>query len=882
MQWRSGKELRELFLSFFERNGHNRFPSFSLVPEDATLLFTIAGMVPFKPYFLGMRKPAFSRATTSQKCVRTNDIENVGRTARHHTLFEMLGNFSFGDYFKSGAASFAWEFLTKEVGLDPDRLYPTIYREDEEAFSIWNGEIGVPSNRIYRMGEDDNFWSVGPVGPCGPCSELIYDQGPSFSCGKPDCGVGCDCDRYLEVWNLVFMQYNRLEDGTLEPLPKQNIDTGMGLERLSSVVQQVAGDFQTDLFRPLVDRSSEICGISYGSNPSGDMAVRVISDHFRATAFMIADGVLPSNEGRGYVLRRILRRAVRFGRLFGVDRPFLMDLFPALVNVMGDPYGELVEQRSLIEQVIELEEERFGRTLEQGLRLLESEIEPLVASNGRHLSGAVAFELYDTFGFPFELTQEVCEEKGVTVDRESFNREMGKQRERARAGAKSASSAAGGNILDEIRDKVGPTVFGGYVSDKLNTVIQAIVVDGEESREVFAGSDALVVLQETPFYGEGGGQAGDTGSISGHSSRAEVTDTFKHAGDLVVHKVHVQTGELVQGELVEAEVDSARRRSIKSHHTSTHLLHEALVRVLGKHVTQAGSLVTEDMLRFDFTHMKPLTKEEIAEVEMMVNRQIILNTPLEVIHTDVESARKLGAKALFNEKYGENVRVVRVQGFSAELCGGTHVDSTGDIGSFKIIREEGIGSGIRRITALSGIRSYLHHRDTAEMLDKLERTMGSHGRETGDRVAELLAENRTLASEVENLRKRVALARVEELLSGRTLTGPVGIVTGEFEGVSMDGLRTVGDKIRQKASPVVVVLSSVDGGQGNLVAMADREAVEMGVDCGRLVRSVAAVLGGGGGGRKDMAQAGFPDVSKVKKALDGVPEIVREMTGERV
>ncbi len=882
MQWRSGKELRELFLSYFERNGHNRFPSFSLVPDDPTLLFTIAGMVPFKPYFLGMRKPSFNRATTSQKCVRTNDIENVGRTARHHTLFEMLGNFSFGDYFKSGAAAFAWEFLTKEVGLDPDRLYPTIFNEDEEAFSIWNGEIGVPSDRIYRMGEDDNFWSVGPVGPCGPCSELIYDQGPSFSCGKPDCGVGCDCDRYLEVWNLVFMQYNRLEDGTLEPLPRQNIDTGMGLERLSSVVQQVAGDFQTDLFRPLVERACEVCGIRLGSDTTGDMAARVISDHFRATAFMIADGVLPSNEGRGYVLRRILRRAVRFGRLFGVERPFLMDLYPTLVGVMGDPYRELVEQRPLIEQVIELEESRFGRTLEQGLRLLETEIDPLTERKGRHLPGSVAFELYDTFGFPYELTEEVCQERGVSVDREGFNREMDKQRERARAGAKTVSSASGGNILDEIREQDGPTVFGGYVSDKLNTVIRALIIDDEKASTVNSGSNALAILQETPFYGEGGGQVGDTGSISGHSFRADVTDTFKHAGDLVVHKVHVCEGEMAVGDLVTAEVDTLRRRSIKANHTSTHLLHEALVRVLGKHVTQAGSLVTEEILRFDFSHMKPLTRTEIAEVEMIVNRQIVLNTPLEIIHTDVESARKLGARALFSEKYGESVRVVSVPGFSTELCGGTHVDSTGDIGSFKIIREEGIGSGIRRITALSGLMSYMHHRDLAEMLEDLEKTTGARGPEVGQRVSDLIAENRALTSEIENLRKRVALSRVEDLLSRRTQAGPVGVVTGEYDGISLDGLRAVGDKVRQKASPVVVVLSSVEGGQGSLVAMADRKAVEMGVDCGRLVKSVAGELGGGGGGRKDMAQAGFRDISRVAEALKRVPGIVIEMTGGQV
>ncbi|KUK62695.1 MAG: Alanine--tRNA ligase [Synergistales bacterium 58_81] len=882
MRWRSGKDLRELFLSYFERKDHRRFPSFSLVPDDPSILFTIAGMVPFKPYFLGMRVPSFSRATTSQKCVRTNDIENVGRTARHHTLFEMLGNFSFGDYFKSGAAAFAWEFLTDEVGLDPDRLYPTIFREDEEAFSIWNGEIGVPADRIYRMGEEDNFWSVGPVGPCGPCSELIYDQGPSFSCGRSDCGVGCDCDRYLEVWNLVFMQYNRLEDGSLEPLPKQNIDTGMGLERLSSVVQQVPGDFQTDLFKPLVEKSCEICGIRYGEDPMGDMAARVISDHFRATAFMIADGVLPSNEGRGYVLRRILRRAVRFGRLFGVDRPFLMDLFPALLEVMSDPYTELVEQRPLAEQVIEMEEDRFGRTLEQGLRLLESEIGSLSGKRGATLSGRVAFELYDTFGFPYELTEEVCQEKGVSVDREGFTGEMEKQRERARAGAKTVSGGLGKGLFEEIRERHGATAFSGYVSERIHTTVTAVVVDDRRVKKAPKGAEALMVLQDTPFYGEGGGQVGDRGTIRGESFFAEVTDTFRAAGDLVVHRVTITEGEAAEGSAVTAQVDSDRRRAIKAHHSATHLLHEALVRVLGRHVTQAGSLVNEELLRFDFTHMKPLTPEEIEKVEMIVNRQIVLNTPLEVIQTDVESARRMGAKALFNEKYGESVRVVRVPGFSAELCGGTHVDATGDIGSFKIVREEGIGSGIRRITALAGIPSFLHHRRLFEKVENLGRVLSVPPEELEKRAEEIVQENRSLLVQMDRLKSRSALSRLEQLVAGREEAGGVYVVTGAFEGTGPEALREVGDRVRQRVSPVVVVLASEEGGRGSLVAMADREAVDLGVNCGLLVRRIASELGGGGGGRPDMAQAGFRDVAGIPVSLRNVRRIVLEMTGERV
>lgn len=880
MQWRSGKDLRELFLSYYENNGHRRFPSFSLVPDDPTLLFTIAGMVPFKPYFLGMRTPAFNRATTAQKCVRTNDIDNVGRTARHHTLFEMLGNFSFGDYFKSGAASFAWSFLTEKIGLDPNRLYPTIYKEDEEAFDIWNREIGVSAERIYRLGEEDNFWSVGPVGPCGPCSELIYDQGPAFSCDSPDCGVGCDCDRFLEIWNLVFMQYNRLEDGTLEPLPKQNIDTGMGLERLASVVQQVSGDFQTDLFKPLVDSSCEICGIDYGRGGSGDMAARVISDHFRATAFMIADGVLPSNEGRGYVLRRILRRAIRFGRLSGVQRPFLMDLYPTLVEVMGDPYRELIEQRSLIEQVVELEEARFGRTLEQGLHLLETEISSLRSEGRDRLPGNVAFELYDTFGFPLELTEEVCQEQGVSVNRDGFAEEMEKQRERARAGARTSIIQTGGSVFDRIREASGTTTFSGYVSDCIKTRITAIVKGDKKVPRAAAGEDVMIILSETPFYGEGGGQIGDRGTISGESFKAVVTDTVRHSGDLTIHKAKILEGEALDGSSVLAEVESDRRSSIKSHHSATHLLHEALNRVLGDHVTQAGSLVTEEFLRFDFTHLKPMTQKEIEDVERIVNRQILRNIPLEIMQTDLESARKLGAKALFDEKYGETVRVVKVPGFSTELCGGTHVDATGDIGSFKIIREEGIGSGVRRITALAGMPSFEYFRKLSCIVAKLESILSIPADNLRKKITEMQEENRNLAVELEKIRSRMALSRVDELIASKTFAGTVSVVVGQYQDISLESVRIVGDRIRQKLSEVVVVIFAVNIEQAQIVAMADQKALNLGVDCGKLVKKIAGELGGGGGGRPDMAQAGIKDIHGIESVMLKVPEMILSMTGD--
>lgn len=879
MQWRSGKDLRELFLDYFEENGHRRFPSFSLVPDDPSLLFTIAGMVPFKPFFLGMRAPLFKRATTAQKCVRTNDIDNVGRTARHHTLFEMLGNFSFGDYFKSGAASFAWTFLTEKVGLDPDRLFPTIYKDDDEAFDIWNREMGVPEKRIYRLGEEDNFWSVGPVGPCGPCSEIIYDQGPEFSCGKTGCDVGCDCDRYLEIWNLVFMQYNRLDDGTLEPLPSQNIDTGMGLERLASVVQQVSGDFQTDLFKPLVDRSCEICGINYGRDGAGDMAARVISDHFRATAFMIADGILPSNEGRGYVLRRILRRAVRFGRLCGIEKPFLMGLYPTLLEVMGEPYAELAEQRPLIEQVIEMEEARFGRTLEQGLRLLEAEIRSLQVNRGKSLKGDVVFELYDTFGFPYELTEEVCQEQGVSVDRETFDSEMEKQKKRARAGARNSQMQTGGTVYDKIREASGSTVFSGYVNDSIKTSVAAIVFGEDRSKRASKGSEVMIILPETPFYAEGGGQTGDRGTISGESFQAEVLDTLRYSGDLTLHKAVVVEGEVEEGAPVVAQVDVDRRRSVKSHHSATHLLHESLGRVLGCHVSQAGSLVTENFLRFDFTHIKPMNRNEIEEVETIVNRQILLNTPLEVMLTDIATAKALGARALFDEKYGENVRVIKIPGFSTELCGGTHVDATGDIGSFKIIREEGIGSGVRRITALCGMPSFEHYRSISGILSGIEAILSVPQDKAENRIAEILEENRMLEAELEKARSKAAISKVEDLVAGMISVGRISLVTGQLRDTPPDSARIVGDRIKQKLSCVAVVMFLLNSGGAQVIAMADKCAVDLGVDCGKIVKTVAGELGGGGGGRPDLAQAGIRDISGVESVIRKMPQLINLMVG---
>jgi len=878
MEYRSGKQLRELFLSYFEKRGHRRFPSFSLVPDDPTILFTIAGMVPFKPYFLGQKTPEMSRAVTSQKCVRTNDIDNVGRTARHHTFFEMLGNFSFGDYFKAEAAPFAWEFLTEVIGLDPDRLYPTIYVDDDEAFEIWNTSVGVPKERIYRLGAEDNFWSVGPVGPCGPCSELIYDQGPAFSCGKPDCDVGCDCDRYLEIWNLVFMQYNRDEKGNMEPLPKQNIDTGMGLERLASVVQQVEGDFETDLFRPLMDRAAAVMGIHRGDTPEGDMALRVISDHFRAVAFMIADGILPSNEGRGYVLRRILRRAVRYGRMTGIDRPFLTELMPTLKEIMADPYEELVENESLISQVVEQEERRFGRTLEQGTNLLEGELVSLTKRQGQILDGKLAFELYDTYGFPFELTEEICAEKGIAVDREGFEKAMQQQRERARAHGKRQTAAGAPDLYEKILGKVGATEFVGYTAEQAQTFVGALFSEGKELPVLEEGQEGEVILESTPFYAEKGGQVGDTGRITWDGGEALVVDTYPEAGELTVHKVKVLSGRLKKGAEVNAAVDGKRRRRIKAHHTATHILHEALARVLGDHVKQAGSLVTEEFLRFDFTHVKPLSAEEVEAVEAIIFETVTDNTPLQVLHTSLEEAKKLGAKALFDEKYGEEVRVIRIPGYSAELCGGTHVDATGDIGVVKIVREEGIGSGLRRITAVAHEGAFRLFQEQSALLARLAQKAGVAETHLEEKLSSLLGENKEMKDQMERLSLAAALEKADRLLEEAVTIGEITVVTGIFENTPQDILRQVGDHIRQKKSPVVTCLASVSGSNVTFTVMADADALKRGVHAGKLAASTAKILGGGGGGRPDIASAGAKNADGLEDAMKKVPGFVVEQT----
>lgn len=876
---RSSSEIREMFLKYFEGHGCRRMKSASLVPDDPTLLFTVAGMVPFKPYFLGLKTPDVTRVTTSQKCIRTNDIENVGRTARHHTFFEMLGNFSFGDYFKAEIIPWAWEFLTDHIGLDRDRLYATIYLDDDEAHDIWRSVVGLPEDRIVRLGDDDNFWAAGPVGPCGPCSEIIYDQGPEFSCGKPTCGVGCDCDRYLEIWNLVFMQYSRDESGKLTPLPKKNIDTGMGLERISSVVQGVHGNFDTDLFRPIIDRACELSGARYGESAKTDMAVRVISDHLRASAFMIADGVLPSNEGPGYVLRRLIRRSVRYGRLLGLDRPFLLELLPKVNEIMAGAYDELIKQKSTIEQILSSEEERFGNTLSQGIELLETEMKKLESAKGSELPGDVAFHLYDTYGFPLELTEEICAEAGLKVGHKLFDEEMDRQRDRARKSSKQAAAVIKKNVYTELADKHGATAFDGYELLREDATVLSLIRDDAEVDEIAAGDEAALLLDRTPFYAERGGQIGDKGVLTVGDAKFEVEDTTHPSGDLIVHKGRLVSGTIRAGMKVDAAVDEERRRQVARHHTATHLLHEALSRVLGSHVRQAGSLVTPTFLRFDYNHFSPMTDEQIEQVERIMSEQIMRAAPVVTNVMNIDDAKDSGAKALFEEKYGDVVRVVKVEGYSTELCGGTHVKNTGEIGLVKIIRDEGIGSGVRRINAVVGSTALAVFQNMASTLNSLTDILGADLETVYSKAEEILDEKKVLQKKTQSLLLSSVLASIGDRRKDAKRVGDTVVFADDYGEIPKDMLRQIGDAIKKLEPNCVIVMASTDGGSVSLIAMASDSAVSAGANAGKLVKDISAMISGSGGGRPTMGQGGGKDIAKLDSALEKVEEMVRAQLG---
>ena len=864
MKYMTGNEIRKAYLDFFESKKHLKLHSFSLVPEnDPSLLLIGAGMAPLKPYFTGKLVPPSYRVTTSQKCIRTGDIDNVGRTARHHTFFEMLGNFSFGDYFKKEAITWAWEFLTEVLELDTNKLYVTVYPEDEEAYDIWHNIVGLADERIFKL--EDNFWEIGE-GPCGPDSEIFYDLGPERGCGKPTCNVGCDCDRYLEIWNLVFTQFNKTKDGSYEPLEKKNIDTGAGLERLASVIQQKESNFETDLLFPIMQRVIDVCRGDY-NNKEQKIAVKVIGDHIRAVTMMIGDGILPSNEGRGYVLRRILRRAVRFGRVLGIEEAFLADLVDIVIDMYKEAYPELAERKELIKTVIATEEAQFSATLAQGLELLNAMIEDVDGTGV--LAGEKVFKLYDTFGFPVELTEEIVQEHGMTIDHDGFDKAMKAQQERARAArAKVSAKVATPDTtgLDQ----------SALVKDEnaVNARVVLIGIDGAAVERAEKDTAITIILDKTPFHAEGGGQIGDTGYITGPSGKAEVTDTKSLANGLTYMIAIVTEGSLAKGDEVDITVDKVRNLDIARNHTATHLLQAALRKVLGTHVNQAGSLVTPERLRFDFTHFSPMTNEELAEVEKEVNRQIMKNVDLEIEEMPVDDAIKKGAMALFGEKYGDIVRVVNVPGFSCELCGGSHVPNTSVIGSFRIVGESGTGTGIRRIEAVTGKAAHERAVADAVLLQEAATLLKSKEADIPAKIEQLLTALKEAEREVAQLSYKLATSSLDDILAAKEEIHGVSVTAASVTVDSAEGLRDMADMVLDKVGGIVL-LGAVQGDKVSFVCKVDKELTKQGYHAGKIVKAAAVAAGGGGGGRPDMAQAGGKDPQKLEEALKAGKEAVQ-------
>ncbi len=874
----SASEIRETFLRFFEGRGHRRVASSSLVPDsDPTLLFSNAGMVQFKDTFLGNVTRDYKRATTSQKCMRVsgkhNDLENVGRTPRHHTFFEMLGNFSFGDYFKEEAIEFAWELVTREFGIAPERLVASVFRDDDEAFELWTRRIGLPDEKVFRLDEKENFWAMGDTGPCGPCSEIHVDFGRKPGCTSAVCTPACDCGRFLEIWNLVFMQFDRDASGALSPLPKPSIDTGAGLERLAAVIQGAASNYDTDLFRPILERAQEISGVARGRNPEQDVSLNVIADHARAVAFLVGDGVLPSNEGRGYVLRRILRRASRHGYLLGLHEPFLHRVADAVIDEMSAAYPELAERRAFIASRIEREEGRFLETLAKGMTLLDEEVARLRGRGATTLPGDVVFKLYDTFGFPVDLTADILASRGLALDQAGFERAMAEQRARARAAWKGSGDEKVGAVYGRLAADLH-TSFEGHDRLALSSCVRALLVDGRVADEARAGQDVEVVVDETPFYAESGGQVGDRGEIRGAGGgRVLVRDTQRPVQELWVHRGRVVAGRIGVEEGVELQVDAAARQATVRNHSGTHLLHAALRRRLGPQVMQKGSLVGPERLRFDFTHDAPLTREQIAEVEDLANQWIEENAHAEVRHMRYSDAVASGAIAIFEEKYGDEVRVVSFGECSTELCGGTHARATGDIGLLKILSESGIASGVRRIEALTGLGALAHIREEERRLEQAALLLKAPVSELGARIERLLEERRQLERELAQLRSASRGAASADLSSQVETLAGIKLLAARVDGTGAADLRGMIDDLRGKLGSGVVLLAAVEGGKVALALGVTKDLTDR-LKAGELIREVAAVVGGKGGGRPDFAQAGGPDAGRVDAALARFRELV--------
>lgn len=866
--------IRQKWLDFFASKGHKIEPSAPLVPHnDPSLLWINAGMAPLKPYFDGRVKPDNPRIANSQKCIRTNDIENVGKTRRHHTFFEMLGNFSIGDYFKVEAITWAWEFLTdpKWIGFDPNRLSVTVYPEDEEAFDFWSRKIGLPQERIYKL--QDNFWDIGE-GPCGPCTEIFYDRGDAYGdLNDPECWPGGENERFLEVWNLVFSQFNHNKDGSYTPLPNKNIDTGAGLERFASILQNVDSNFDTDLFRPIIDRTCEIVGATYKANAEHDVALKVIADHIRTVSFSVGDGVMPSNEGRGYIIRRLLRRAVRYGKVLGMDEPFLYRLVPVVGDIMGVYYPEVVDKREFIERVIRTEEERFHETLSDGLAILADLAGAARGAGQTRIAGADAFKLYDTYGFPFDLTEDFAAEQGLTVDREGFDAAMEEQRKRAReARQETESMKVQGGPLSDFTDK---SEFVGYNEWIASAAIIAIEYEGQLVDVVGAGTRCRIVLDRTPFYAESGGQVSDSGTLTTAGAKALVEGVSKAPHGQHVHDVLVETGTLRKGERVEAAVNRSNRDDITKNHTATHLLHKALKEVLGDHVNQAGSLVEPDRLRFDFSHFGSISAEELQDIEQRVNRQVWQSTPVVTSQKPIAEAKAMGAMALFGEKYGDIVRVVQVGDYSIELCGGCHVQSTSQIGLFKIVSESGIGSGVRRIEAVTGRKAYEFLDEQLQLLKSAAASLKIGIADVPKRIDSLLGQLKELGRENESLRAKLSQVEAGGLADQVQTVAGVPLLAAKVNG-DMDALRTIVDQMKAKLPSAIIVLGSVTGDKVNLVAAVTPDLVAKGYHAGKIVKEAAVHCGGSGGGRPDMAQAGGKDTAKLDEALQLVRGLVEQ------
>ncbi len=868
-------EIRERYLSFFESKQHLRLPSFPLVPQgDASLLLINAGMAPLKPYFTGKEVPPSKRVTTCQKCIRTPDIECVGLTSRHGTFFEMLGNFSFGDYFKPEATAWAWEFITKVLEIPEDRLWVSVYEEDEEAVKIWTEQVGVARDRIVYLGKEDNFWEIG-TGPCGPCSEIYFDRGEEYGCGSPDCAVGCDCDRYVEFWNLVFTQFDKDENGVYNRLAHPNIDTGMGLERIACIMQGVTSIFEVDTIRKILDTAAQMVGVEYGKDRQTDISLRVITDHIRSTVFMVSDGILPSNEGRGYVLRRLLRRAARHGRLLGLNGAFLYKLAKVVAGESKTAYPELEKNFEYIERVIKTEEERFEETIDQGITILNDYVAELKEAGKTELSGENAFKLYDTYGFPIDLTKEILAESKFTVDTDAFNSLMNEQRERARAARGDMEGEAWKeDIFASIETA---TVFDGYENISLEATVLGIGKDGERADAAVAGDEVTLVLDRTAFYAESGGQVGDTGVIKTDSAKATVIDTKKRNGKFL-HICKIEEGMLKAGDKVTCEIDNTRRLAIRRNHSSAHLLQAALRNVLGGHVAQAGSYVDAERMRFDFSHFAAMTAEELKAVENEVNEIILSDLEIECAEKSLAEAKEMGAMALFSEKYGDRVRVVKMGDYSLELCGGTHASSTGKLGLFKIISESGVAAGVRRIEAITGlgVLSYIEERDNiiAATANVLKANSAS---ELEAKAAAVMAENKELEKAAEAFRDKIAAMRTKNMMAGVRHLNGVNVLTASVDGVGANELKAMADSAKTQMTDGVVVLASNADGKITLVAMAMKSAVEKGVHCGNIIKEISAVCGGRGGGKPDMAQGGGTDAMKIDDALAKVDEVIAGM-----